>query len=253
MPDEPIEFDNLLNKFININNDKRERTRKEMVFYASEIGYCPRKIWYSFKSPEKHGADTLKIMRIGTTLHEDIQNIFKTPEMKEIFKNEMGVTYVDIESRCTIPTQSFSISGRIDARLLTKDTIIPVEFKSIKGITTWLKKPYWSHLVQLNLYLYAENAKYGYLIYIDKINMKLKSFKVEIDHKLINNVMGKMYTLTEQIKQGVLPEPISEDWSNFMCTNCEYKNKCKKHFNPTKVINKLQQTIISDKDVETTE
>ena len=200
--------------------EKLERTpqeRRNEVFYASEAGYCPRKIYFSFIE-KKPMEDLYGTFEVGDLLHEYLQKLFEETD-------KLPYAKVEVERNVMIWTPEFNISGRIDVYGIKEDGTREVwEIKSRSPIY-WdvFNKPYPFHVAQLQLYLLAERVDYGYLAYINKNDMDIKVFKINKDEKLIKDIFLKFKKIQECIKKGKPPKEKGESWE---CKNCPYFLEC---------------------------
>lgn len=191
--------------------------RRDHVFYASEAGYCPRKIFYSFmnKKPSTGASGTFKI---GDLLHEFIQ---------DVMGKSSKISYKKVEAERTIMiwTPEFNISGKIDVYGIKEDGSRDVYELKSRSPVYWDKftKPYDTHIAQLQMYLLAERVDYGHLIYMNKNNLDLKIFKVDRDEKLINDILLKFKKVQESIDKGVPPKDKGSSWE---CRYCPYTEEC---------------------------
>lgn len=76
---------------------------------------------------------------------------------KKIGSLKGKILYEDIESSPTLYAKTLPLCGRPDYIIKTKDSIIPVEFKSGKTPN----QPYLNHSMQLMAYCYITAEKYG--------------------------------------------------------------------------------------------
>jgi CRISPR/Cas system-associated exonuclease Cas4 (RecB family) len=92
------------------------------------------------------------------------------------------------------------------------------------------QKPFHSHRCQLNLYLRSERAKFGYIIYINKSDMSLHTFRVDYDENLFHQSLANMRQLLSSLRTSSLPpKPKLENWE---CSYCIFQEECAKNDNP---------------------
>lgn len=102
-------------------------------------------------------------MAAGETFHKVMQNLFS---------DTVGAEY-----EVPVIDKALRVKGRID--VLLPDNV-PVEVKTISSTgLERLSKPLESHESQLNFYLHARKAKYGYVLYVDSSNIQnTRTFQV---------------------------------------------------------------------------
>ncbi len=217
-----IDFDKLIDSHL-----KRERKKKDIGrYYPSEIGSCIRKVWYSYKHPMDVEPDKLKIFEIGTILHNFMIDVLKSE------KNIDSIEFVNSELPFKMEQKDFLISGRLDDIVIAKEdgekTII--EVKSIKDIRS-LDGPQITHKMQLQLYMHATGIHKGIILYVDKTNLKTKSFEIEYEEKHSLDILKRFKSLHELLTKDVLPidEAKRSDEMLWMCNMCEYRTKCDKN------------------------
>ncbi|MBS3073780.1 PD-(D/E)XK nuclease family protein [Candidatus Pacearchaeota archaeon] len=213
-----IDFDEIIDKYLIHENKPKEIGR----YYPSEIGGCIRKTWFSYKNPKEVGADLLRIFEAGNLLHEFISDAIKSeknPDI-ELVKNEMPIR---------IEEKDFIISGRIDNLIMFKlnGEQYLVEVKSTKMLPRYANE---SHEMQLQLYMHATNIHKGFLLYIQKDNLKTTSFESKYDENMAQNILRRFRELHLSLKNDKMPKPeakLSDD-KRWMCSYCAYKENCDK-------------------------
>lgn len=196
---------------------KDDKKRIPGFFYASEAGYCPRKIYYSFKKKTEYGVTTMGIFRIGNMMHEVLQNLYE--------KNE-DLIVVEPERRTQLCFDDFNITGHIDLYLMDKyGKRMIYEFKTVNNIYYIRKerKPNSTHIAQLMIYLKAERLEEGFLVYVDRRNFDMEIIKVKFDEKLYKSLIAKFRLIQEHMNNGTLPPMQAEDWE---CKYCNFQEDC---------------------------
>lgn len=170
--------------------------------------------------------DKLKIFEIGTILHNFMIDVLKSE------KNIDSIEFVNSELPFKMEQKDFLISGRLDDIVIAKEdgekTII--EVKSIKDIRS-LDGPQITHKMQLQLYMHATGIHKGIILYVDKTNLKTKSFEIEYEEKHSLDILKRFKSLHELLTKDVLPidEAKRSDEMLWMCNMCEYRTKCDKN------------------------
>ena len=220
---------------------KLEELRKEynkkhphVAFRASSAGSCILKqIFYINKTEEKRDLKPQELitLRLGTIIHEDIQNLLSDKE-NLIF-----------EFPITIP--ELNVTGHIDALEINKDEIIIYDFKTIKSYAFkrrfGLKKnrdpnPSDKYEMQVATYalaikrLFPNKTIKAYIVYIRKDDARFNTVKVDL-----NIYMQKAYDYWEtvndfyernkdkvELKKEMMYCPI-ENWE---CKYCPYNYIC---------------------------
>lgn len=127
--------------------------------------------------------------------------------------------------------KEFNISYRIDALIadpLNGGEIVPVELKSAKASSFkyLATEPFLSHYLQLQMYLHFHRPmpyNYGYVIYYNKNEDTTRSFLVEHDAEICEEVEKAIKSLEASIVSGNPPEPPE---STEPCRWCQYKDRC---------------------------
>ena len=78
-------------------------------------------------------------------------------------------------------------------------------------------------LIQLNIYMYCLNLKYGILLYECKDDQEISEFLVEYDVNVLAPVFKKIKYVKDCIQKGIIPP--RED--NHNCVWCKHKKTCK--------------------------
>jgi hypothetical protein len=118
---------------------------------ASALGKRGTELEGYLSGREEDDPQVKNLLASGNTFHSVIQNIFKKTS--------------GAQSEVPVIDETLGVKGKIDMLLPGN---IPVEVKTIssKGLQN-LNQPLYSHASQLNFYLHARKASYGYLLYLD--------------------------------------------------------------------------------------
>jgi len=213
-----IDFNNLIDKYV-----EREHHPKGIgKYYPSEAGMCMRKVFYSYKYPSEIDPDLRKIFEMGNIIHDFVVEVLKSEKQTdvELLKTELPFKekFEDIE-----------ISGRVDDVILVKASgkTYLVEVKSAKSIE-YKKEAAPHNIQQLQLYMHFTGIHNGILLYVDKSNLKTKSFEISYDEKEAKHILERFRTLHKHLTGDMLPEAEARAHKNvnWMCSYCEYKDRC---------------------------
>lgn len=220
-----MEFD--IDDILNTSLTTERRDRVPGAFWASEVGKCPRNLYYSFAEKRSPTTENLRIFKVGTLFHEHIQNLIKDLE-GTAFKSVVNEKYIMVTDMET----DLNITGQADIYITAfpPDSSFVVELKSEKNIY-YRNSPSTHHVSQLMIYLRALRIDHGYIIYIQKDNLQTKTFRVDYDKDLFNGIMSKMRSLYKSMLDMELPAKSAEAWE---CKFCPYKPLCEKDYNPAR-------------------
>ena len=197
--------------------------RKIGIYYISEIPYCIRKLWYTYKIPKKHSKKTIRIFERGNILHTWIANILKQSDK---------ISYMEEEARIIIPDfkSKLILRGRVDDFVIVRNKVQKyiLEIKTTSNV--WRQesiKPF--HLMQIMPYLMLENCD-GKVIYIDPYSLETKSFDVKFDWSLLEEIFRRARNIHTYLTEDILPP--AESWENpkrkWECNYCIYQKECEK-------------------------
>jgi len=194
-------------------NEKRRSEHKlpaDNYFYASAALGCMRAEYFKRKFPKEFGIETLKIFFLGDLLHELFQKCIPGEDEVEAMINDDGII----------------VSGRVDKIDSFGDIL---EFKTTSNVKYNEEKPSEHHIAQLNLYLHEKKKSEGYIIYIDKRNLKTKKHTIQYSPELYKKTIDHFREISKYLIANEVP-PFSEGYSfdKFPCTYCQYKEECLK-------------------------
>jgi len=215
-----IDFNNMVSNYI----EKEKKPKLVGRYYPSEIGSCLRKIWFSYKQPKSPESDLLKIFEMGNMMHEFVVDVLKSEKNGD-------VDLVDAELPFELKMKDFIVSGRIDNLILLKAAKknLLVEVKSV-GDLTKINEAKEQHKMQLQLYMLATKEREGLLLYIDKKNLKSKTFFVEYNEAEALHALERFSILHNYLKDEIIPEAEAklDNKKCWTCLYCEYKGECNK-------------------------
>ncbi len=196
--------------------EREQKERDHKVYYASELGYCALKIFFSITQPLEVDTRVLQIFKVGDLVHEYLQNIVQE-------------RYPDAQAEVPIrqevdEVRHVEIHGRID---LLHDGV-PYEFKTTSRPPS---APQPHHVVQLNTYLRMLDQDIGYLVYVEKNTMSIAQFKIRRDDCLYDLTIAKTIAVHDAVERyndgddswGELLAPhVARD----QCKWCRFKEIC---------------------------
>lgn len=214
-----------------------EKIVKDVIFkeqehsdhsYASEMGYCERKLWYKRMGyPSSHNFSTAVNFAQGTAIHELIQGMFETYVAPKLGFRAFKEIRINIGN----------IHGFLDMMLVNKDEIHIIEIKTTKMLPN---EPLPHHIRQLNTYLapYILNqdkhhkAVRGTLYYVEKAimygNSPQREFDVQFDKALYDETMEKADRLEHALKYNILPPADALINKNYWeCRLCSFFTACR--------------------------
>jgi len=215
-----IDFDKVIDAHL-----KRENRPKGVGrYYPSEVGSCLRKVWYSYMFPSEVEPDLVKIFEIGNIVHDFIVKVLKSEKSPD-------VKLLKSEFPFKVNVDDFVISGRVDNLILVQSSgeVFLVEVKSTKDLK-YVKEAAPHNIVQLQLYMHFTGVHKGLLLYVDKGNLKTRSFEIPYSEAEVNKILDRFRALHKSLKDDKLPEAEarSHEEINWMCKYCEYRDRCEK-------------------------
>ena len=219
-----------------IDEDLRElqKGRKERgnYWYASELGSCPRKAYYSRSKTEpdrEFDARTLRVFRIG--------NLFESFALDNVV-NKVGYDIGDkkiktAEREVLANDDKLCVHGRADLVLGYDDLSREcVECKSISSRAfTYLDKEGKAkeyHEFQLWWYLYKFGIEKGQFIYLSKDDLRVVQYPLNLSNEEVGNkVMSKINYLNTYWADKQLP-PQQEEGGLCSPKWCEFWEVCHK-------------------------
>lgn len=216
-----IDFDEMVCNYL-----KRESKPKTVGrYYPSEIGSCLRKVWYSYKFPRETDMELTKIFELGNLIHDFVSTVIES-------EKNPHVELIEKELPLKLETKDFIVSGRLDDMLLLKENgkKVLVEVKSTKS-TEYTREPSRSHVMQLQLYMHITGVHDGVVLYVDKNNLKSKSFSVRYDEVMAKEILDRFMELNICLVSNQLPldEAKRDPSLMWMCRYCEYSGMCERN------------------------
>ncbi len=205
-----IMLKDLINGFYRDSFESRERA----YFYVSDVGKCPRALYFHFKDVPRERPDprVLRIFDEGEYTHRRLLSVLYS----------LGIVQA---SEVRTPPDDL-IHGRTDAIVTLNEKPYIVEFKSSAGYKfTKLKEPRQDHVDQTQLYMHYFNIPRAILLYENKNTQHLKEFELEYDEERVEDLIKGFEFLRGQIEKDIIPE-IPADIPKWRCRYCEYRTEC---------------------------
>jgi CRISPR/Cas system-associated exonuclease Cas4 (RecB family) len=202
---------------------EQERIKKEkerIKIWISEVGKCPRAIFFKFKKVPKAEIEPEKL-RIFEDGHFLQQKILRALSAKGLLR----------ATEIPIPSHEF-IAGKADAIISDTDGIPYVlEVKSISGRMNFQKLDpsltFPQHINQLQLYLYFFKIKKGILLYINKDTQELKEFVFDYAPEEVEKLLEWAEKLKNKIQENVVPIRLPNWPKDWECQSCVFAEICK--------------------------
>lgn len=207
-------------EWINFNKLIREEftkdARKPGNLYVSDIGRCLRKTYYEYFHPMEN-EEFVGRFAVGDMMHSKITEILS--HTYEYVSSERDIVIV-------IPDLGMRISGRFDDIVFHDGDSILVEKKSTSNLF-FVNKPNFSDLIQTYLYMFAKGLSKAQIVYTEKNSFDAKAFNIEFDESFFNDVvMPRVKTISNCIKNKLLPEAEAKQGSSWQCKYCKHVDKC---------------------------
>jgi len=184
----------------------RERARlyRPNIIHVSEVVGCLRRAWYERRYGLVEAEPRHIVFAIGNGVHEALQDY-------------LGRRGWRAEVEVSVPISGFRLVGHAD--LFHPDTDTVVELKTTSKLP---ERPYHSHLLQLNSYIYMLKARQGYVVYIQKRDGLVAVHRHRWDPQLWRRVVERAKQLHKAIleKRPPRPEP------GTLCNYCAHKWRC---------------------------
>ncbi len=233
-----------------IENSEQNKKRDTKYLHPSEIckrDWCPRASMYEILGYEKtaskeHSFQTLNIFHTGHDIHAKWQG----------WLERAGVL---AKSELPIFDEEHHIMGHADGLINDLDGEAILEIKSIgagtirmenfelhkkytdKEITheeLWnkIRQPFYTHLRQLNLYMFVTGVHTGVFLYEWKATQACKEFEVKYQPTLIEPILSACALVKKSLDEGtIIARPVWADIAHKNCKKCPFKTTCWKEDN----------------------
>lgn len=242
-----------------ITPEEPKKSNSKPSFKPSALGTpCLRKLFYSYNrvTPDyPFPLKASKVMRVGSGLHEAIQEIFRNSGTLIDYLDSNGEPRID--PRTKKPNYEFLLKDDdININMAFADMIVEiddeiwlVELKSINtkgyGWNKRTKKPKPEHLLQAHIcyFMFNKMLKNGKFKHIERLNRHKSLAGVKVmyverdtfndmvfsqrikpgDLTALKPIIQKMAKIKARTKEKKLPPK-----TDYFCSTCEYRDKCKK-------------------------
>jgi len=178
--------------------------------------FCPRIVYFNLFTNIKPVYP--KQVSFGVEYHFLQEKLSKNRKFKKL-----NIQYNEVILDKFFESEKYGIQGKVDIAFISKDEVVPMEFKNI------LKKPSFSYIMQVVGYgllleeNYNKDFKRGFVIYGN--NLKFYSFFMD------DRLKSKFFNIISEIKNiennGLFPNSSASDNK---CLQCEYLNFCDDRF-----------------------
>lgn len=182
-----------------------------------QFHFCPRIVYYTLLTNIKPVYP--KHVELGLKYHEIQEKLSKNRKFKKL-----KIDYQKIVLNKFLEDIELGIYGKVDLALISKEEVVPVEFKFIKS-----KKPSYSHILQLfgygSLLKKHFNKKFERMAIIYSNNVKV--FNIGATKKQMEDFLKTIDEIKKIVNIAVLPDSSA---SESKCLQCEYLNFCDDRF-----------------------
>lgn len=195
----------------------RQKDREQRHFYITDVGRCPRSIFFKFKNVPRAEmeARVLRMFDHGDSIHQLIMKPLLSTKDVHVVASEVN-----------IPPQEL-VSGRSDAIISDGKTLYVLDIKSMNSMVFKnLEAPKEENVDQIQLYLHYFKISKGILLYVNKDNQELKEFLVEYNPALAKKLLSGLSDLKTKIDSNIIPPRnpgYPDDWQ---CQYCQFKEIC---------------------------
>lgn len=208
--------------------------------FAPSAMRCKRKSWFRLRGTLP---DTLiepdtvmdHTATVGTALHAHIQGLLSKALGEDWIDVETYLTQFPIPYKYTLVKNGYETLVQIDdppikfacdGIIRLKGCYYLLEIKSSE-YDSWINlketKPH--HKEQINAYSTMLNIPHVLTLYIDRLYGKVKSFEFSVSAETMSRIKQEMIYVQDMAKANIAPDKLPT--GDYMCSNCEYKLKCK--------------------------
>lgn len=233
--------------------DKGKEPRVDrLAFRPSGIHKCARELYYFLtreEGTERNTARSMRILEVGTALHEwiqtevfmEIDKLDKFP-IKLLSSEDMptygteGISYLkehnappmEIKFLDSRWTKKFPVSAMVDGAFTFDNTDMLFEFKTINTKDfSMLIEPKKEHKLQGAIYVLCTGIKNVMFMYLDKNTQELKSYIVNYTDEQLDWIVSRMQDIESHVERGEIPDKeVSQN-----CRWCKYTKSCKRDTN----------------------
>ena len=249
-------FEEIYHDYLNHKNEQNRKERyegNESWYHASGAGFCSRKLY--FESVEKAkptnpaNEKSMRVMRVGTILHEDIQNslilynnIYNNNIKDNILQGNITQEYnvkFDVEGEVRLP--SLNVRGFYDVVSRDCSAEKTVKLYDIKTTASFsFARKFSKKLIspQENRNHYLQLGTYGLglredgldvdqmsIIYYNKDNSTMR--EVVVPNMFIDEAKRYWYSINEEHSKGLPGFNFGTSPANaWICGYCQFKSRC---------------------------
>ena len=174
---------------------------------------CKRALYYdrTGEQPESRIPPDLRmIFDMGHALHDMLQA--KLEKEFDDFVSEVSVQHEDLH-----------IVGHCDGVFKDKDWVL--EIKTVgESVFKSLVRPKKEHVYQVHCYMFALDIPRCQLLYIARATGQMRTFVVEFDHDVFQEIVNTIKTVEHFVEQGEEPPKEPNKW---VCRTCKFQHVCK--------------------------
>lgn len=220
--------DTNMHQFLNVVfEDALRRDLRERIigtYYPSELPYCIRRNYFLYKVPKQVKLSTLKVFEAGTMYHNRFHELLSKSGLVSSHVSEGNLTFFD---------GAVTIRGRFDDVIIveTKEEDLKGKFlletKSVRSLN-FISRPKFHHSMQLMFYMNRLHFKEGFLVYIDRRDLRLKVYKVPYNEAIFNEIVGRAIKLNRALLTNTIPEQEAKlkPEIKWQCSYCYYRREC---------------------------
>jgi CRISPR/Cas system-associated exonuclease Cas4 (RecB family) len=200
---------------------REEPHRERDYFYVSEVGKCPRQIFYTVKGFPRPPLDgqTARRLLVGEDAHRRL--------LQALYS--LGLV---VAAEVPIPPGAL-FHGRADAIISLSGKNYVVEIKTLHpyNFDQTYAAPRRDHYLQLQLYLHYFEIPQGIILAENKATQELREFVVERDRAAVGQVLQTFAELRELLfVRGELPPfPDKSGWEYDQCKYCPFLEFCREN------------------------
>lgn len=198
-------------------NRRQSAGRRVGVIHPSEVGFCPRKMYYSYRGQRKeeaHSTKSLRIFRHGHFIHDMIQDEL-SESFGEAFQREVPAVM-----------ELYDIYGHADGVIDLPEMKAGIEIKSInKENFNRLAGVQKNHKRQGTIYQACLKLPTMVYIYYNKNDDEVRIYTDVFDVDLWNETLELIQEIRTIVVEGDLPPPQTDN--RFLCKECSYDYICK--------------------------
>ena len=219
---------------------RAECARPSSCTFAPSAMRCKRKSWFRLRGTKPDFLQEPDLVldhtaTVGTALHAHIQSLLSKALGEdwidvEWFLKEFPIPY---EYKLTkngyetlVEINNPPIKFACDGIIRIKGCYYLLEIKSSEyNSFLELKETKAHHKDQIKTYSTILNIPHVLTLYIDRLYGKVKSFEFSVSGVEMSNIKQDMAYVMQMAEANIAPEKLPS--GDYMCSNCEYKLKCK--------------------------